>query len=302
MAMTIDGLRLLQVVALRGSLSAAAADLGYTQSGVSRQLAVLENATGQRLVDRGAFGARLTPAGRRLLPHADAVIQAVSAAERAALGETSTPAYRLGLFISAGATLLPRTLHALTDIGWDRTLRTIDGTSPMLIRAVLSGRLDGAVVVSRPPFRSLDDGSGRLHEHEIGVMELRVAVSQSHPLGHRMDLRIADLSAAAWADSASPGSDPVLGVWPGLDHRAEIRYRTTDWLTKLQLVAHGLAVTTVPPLLADALPRNTLMLEVTDVPPELRWVRLVTAVDRPAPDPLPNLLADAFTALTSETD
>lgn len=302
MGLTVDGLRLLQVLALRGSVSAAATDLGYTQSGVSRQLAALEQAAGQRLVDRGAFGARLTPAGVRLLPHADSVLEAVRAAERAVAGESSAPAHRLGLFISAGATLLPKTLRALGDAGWDRSVRTVEGTSPMLVRSVLSGRLDSAVVVSRPPFRSFDDGGGRLREREIGVMDLRIAVSEAHPLGHRTELRVADLAVAAWADSADPRSDPVLGVWPGLGARAEIRYRTNDWLTKLQLVSHGLAVTTVPPLLADVLHPNTAMRSVADAPPELRRVSLVTTIESPAPDPLPELLSSVFATLLAEAD
>lgn len=300
MAMTVDGLRLLQLVAARGSLSAAAAELGYTQSGVSRQLAALEHGAGRRLVDRGAFGARLTAAGSRLLPHADAVLEAVSAAEHAVAGTSASRPYRLGMFGSAGATLLPRTLRLLQDAGSTRILRTVEGTSPTLLRSVLSGRLDGAVVVTRPPFRSLDDGTGRLREHTVGDMELQVAVSEAHPLGHRGELCVADLSATVWVDSATPRSDPVLGVWPGLDGRAEIRYRTTDWLTKLQLVAHGLAVTTMPPLLAGVLPPNTVLLPVADAPAEVRRVTLVTTAGHPPLDPLADVVSEVFEALIAE--
>ncbi|MEV0051940.1 LysR family transcriptional regulator [Saccharopolyspora shandongensis] len=57
-------------VAERGTITAAAKALGYTQSAVSRQVAALEQAVGSRLFDRHPGGVRLTTAGRSLLRHA----------------------------------------------------------------------------------------------------------------------------------------------------------------------------------------------------------------------------------------
>ncbi len=49
---TLTGLRVLREVTARGSLTATATALGYTQSAVSRQIAALEAAVGQRLLER----------------------------------------------------------------------------------------------------------------------------------------------------------------------------------------------------------------------------------------------------------
>ena len=55
-------------VARLGSISAAAAALGYTQSGISHTIRRLEEETELTLFDRGRSGVTLTSAGRELLP------------------------------------------------------------------------------------------------------------------------------------------------------------------------------------------------------------------------------------------
>src|SRR5919201_1353913 len=103
-------LRVLREVAARGSFSAAAEALSFTQSAVSQQVAALERETGTMLVERGARGIRLTDAGRALVSHADAILARIEAAEEelAAIAGLRGGRLRLASFQSAGATLLPR--------------------------------------------------------------------------------------------------------------------------------------------------------------------------------------------------
>ena len=70
-------LRVLREVALRGSFSAAAQALTYTQSAVSQQIAALEREAGTRLVERDGRGIRLTDAGRALVTHAEDIARRV---------------------------------------------------------------------------------------------------------------------------------------------------------------------------------------------------------------------------------
>ena len=56
-------MRVLREVAVRGSFSAAAEALSFTQSAVSQQIAALEREAGTTLVQRSARGVRLTEAG-----------------------------------------------------------------------------------------------------------------------------------------------------------------------------------------------------------------------------------------------
>src|SRR5918911_4859989 len=74
-------LRVLREVATRGSFSAAADALHFTQSAVSQQIAALEREAGTQLVERSARGITLTDAGRALVSHADVILARLADAE-----------------------------------------------------------------------------------------------------------------------------------------------------------------------------------------------------------------------------
>lgn len=76
-------LDVLQRFAARGTIAAAAADLGYSPSAVSQQLATLEREAGVALIERTAHTANLTDAGRELVEHAVAVLAAAEIAQSA---------------------------------------------------------------------------------------------------------------------------------------------------------------------------------------------------------------------------
>src|SRR2546430_703686 len=77
----VGRLRVLSEVVRRGSFSAAADALSYTQSAVSQAIARLEAETGATLVIRDRRGVRPTAAGSTLLQHADTILAEVAAAE-----------------------------------------------------------------------------------------------------------------------------------------------------------------------------------------------------------------------------
>src|SRR3954447_18994856 len=99
-------LRVLREVAARGSFSAAAETLAYTQSAVSQQIAALEREAGARLVDRSARGVRLTEAGEGLGRHTDVILARLWVAEAAldAITGLRGGRVRLASFPTAGAT------------------------------------------------------------------------------------------------------------------------------------------------------------------------------------------------------
>src|SRR5260221_185779 len=84
--LTLAGLRVVLEVARTGAFSAAAERLEYTQSAVSRQVAVTEKAAGAPLFERHARGVRLTAAGEVLVRHAGKVLNGVAAASQELAG------------------------------------------------------------------------------------------------------------------------------------------------------------------------------------------------------------------------
>src|SRR4051794_15318188 len=105
----VKRLRILKEVADRGSFSAAAEALSYTQSAVSQQIAALEREAGSQLVTRGSRGIKLTEAGEALVRHADAILTrlADAEAELEAIAGLRGGRLRLAAFPTGGATPVP---------------------------------------------------------------------------------------------------------------------------------------------------------------------------------------------------
>jgi len=275
---SLTGLRVLREVAQTGSFSAAAVSLRYTQSAVSRQVAALEAVAERRLFDRGRQGVTLTPAGARLLMSATRVLDELDAARRGLSGEiTAGRPVRLGAFATAAAELVPRALATLPP---ELTVTLREATTPALTRALRAGTLDLAVLARTPPFRPPDSESPALELTTLSERELAIGVAASHPLARLPSVEVEELKGQIWVASRSDPGETLLGVWPGLAERPDVRYVVRDWLAKLQIVAAGLAITTIAPIMRDALPAGISVLAVRGEPQETR--RVVVA-RRPGP-------------------
>ncbi len=272
------GLRVLREVAQTGSFSAAAFSLGYTQSAVSRQVAALEAAAGHRLFDRARHGVTLTPPGARLLRSATRVLDELDSARRELSGElVAVRPIRLGAFAAAAAGLVPQALAALPP---DLNVTLREATTPALTRSLRAGTLDLAVLARTPPYRPPDAETPALELTTLSERELALGVPANHPLARARSIETAELVGQVWVASRSETGDTLLGVWPGLAERPDIRYVVRDWLAKLQIVAAGLAITTIAPVMTDVLPEGVRMVAVRGEPQETR--RVVVA-RRPGP-------------------
>src|SRR5690606_39041892 len=87
----------------RGSITAAAEELGYAQPSVSEQLRTLERTLGAPLFHRVGRGVVPTDAGEQLRPHAERVLAAADDARRAVESSISleTGTIRFGMFGTA---------------------------------------------------------------------------------------------------------------------------------------------------------------------------------------------------------
>ena len=286
------GLRVLREVAAAGSFSAAAHSLGYTQSAVSRQVAALETVAGRRLFDRSRHGVTLTPAGTRLLASAVRVLDELDATLRDLSGDQSAAGpVRLGAFATAAAGLVPR---ALLTLGPQIKVTLREGTTPALTRALRAGTLDLAILARTPPFRPPDAETPALELTTLSERELVIGVSTRHPLAGARAVEVQQLNGQVWVASRSDPGDTLLGAWPGLAERPDIRYVVRDWLAKLQIVAAGLAITTLAPIALDVLPDGITAVAVRGEPQETRRVVLAR---RPGPLAGPTAqVADALIA------
>ncbi len=269
-------LRVLQAVAENGSVSAAARALGYSQSAVSRQVSSAERQVGRALFERTTAGMRPTRAGTVLLRHVSSALRELDyAAAALADGQDRHPPLRLGAFPSAAAVFLPSAIQALTAAGIDVTTR--QASTAALVRAVRASTLDYAFVSQRPPFRPLDDQTPALGFEPLLDITLMLAVAAHSPLARNATVSAEQAAAALWVAPPPSTQDAHLGVWPGLPGRPRVAHRAADWLTRLQIVAAGGGVTTIPgPQLATLVP-GVKAVDVTGIPPEVRRIGLLRA-------------------------
>jgi DNA-binding transcriptional LysR family regulator len=241
-------LRTFIAVATSGSFSAAAAELGYTQSAVSQHIAALENSLGTALLTRRPVAP--TPAGDRLLEHAGAILLRIEAAQadvRRVLGE---PAGSI-VFAStplAGAT---RVARALTQLRHERPGLAVTfevARREEVARGVASGRyhlgmIDGIAAPS-DPLRLPDVGTVRTSG--VAQEQLAVVLPDDHPLAGRKRLGLPALVDARWIDAPAVSAplDDLRAAVETDSLRAALVYNGADLLTLLELVAagHGLAV------------------------------------------------------------
>jgi len=128
-----------------GSMTAAAARLGVSQSAVSQLVARLERDMACALLDRDARPAQLTNAGRTLLALAqDLLAHANRVAERVRQGGlTAHPRIRLGCVDSFAATVGPALIRALSTDASELHLGS--GLTPDLLEQLLGRQLDLAI-------------------------------------------------------------------------------------------------------------------------------------------------------------
>jgi DNA-binding transcriptional LysR family regulator len=297
-AASLTELRVFREVAVRGTLTAAATALGYTQSAVSRQIASLERAAGTALLERRRDGVLLTSAGQIVVRRAAAMLDQMDATARELAGlpdEHGT--VRLGWFASAGAVVVPRAVAALRRSHPAISVVSREGSTPVLVRALRAGTLDLALIALAPPFRPPDNETPALHLRTLTERSLCVAVPADHVLARGNFVDVADLHGQRWI--ASTGEERVMGVWPGLDERPEIAHTVRDWHAKLHLVAAGCGITTVPAALAGSVPPGVRILPVRGGPAEQR--RMVLAQLTPALAESAARLAEALRTAAMET-
>lgn len=267
----------LRAVAEEGSFGAAAQRLGYTQSAVSQQIATLERAVGERLVERpgGPRRVSLTATGEVLLRHAERLVAGMEAAwadvRAVAAGEAGE--LRVGTYQSVGARVLPDVMGRFAqERPGVEVLLTESSSDLELLDLLERGEVDLSFTVlplAPGPFEAIEllvDPYVLMVAAESGLASVgrvpRLADLDGEPLlgsrhcvcGERLEALIASL---------------------GID--ARIVFRSDDNGTIQGLVGAGMAHALVPLLTAEPSDERVRLLAMGDeVPPRrigLAWHR-----------------------------
>jgi DNA-binding transcriptional LysR family regulator len=178
-------LRALRAVAEEGSFIGAADILGFSQAAISQQIAGLERAVGQSLFDRpgGPRPVTLTPAGRLMLKHADAITERLDAAEIDLADLASGTAGRLvvGTYQSVSVQLLPDLVREMRSAAPDLAINLVEhADNDSLVDDLLSGAID-ITFLTGPYEDTRLDISPLGFDPFVVVLEADGAFARAHP-------------------------------------------------------------------------------------------------------------------------
>lgn len=276
---TLTGFRVVHQVATAGSFTRAAEILGYTQSGVSRQVAAMEAAAGAPIFDRTRRGVALTPAGQVLVRRATEVLADVAATELELAGLRDRLAGRLtiGAYPTAAMALVPRAMAQVTSGHPGLAVLLEEAATPALLRRLRMGRLDVAVIGVGHGLPDYD--LSELRQTTVLQGDLLVVVPDTHRFAGHVGITVPDLAQEHWIAGDGAAGEPQFGAWPTLSD-PHIAHTARSWSTRLGLVAAGLGITVIPDLALPALPAGVRAVAVTDS----YWPgRATVAVTRPRP-------------------
>jgi DNA-binding transcriptional LysR family regulator len=225
----------------------AAARLGIAQPGLSQQILALESVVGISLLDRRRRSVHLTASGlllfedaQKILAQADATIMALHRAGRGQTGRIS-----IGYVASAAYSgLFTKSLASFRAAYPEVELQLVEMEMRQQLSKISEGELDFGYI--RPP-APIPEG---LTTAIILKEPLVVVLSENHPLAHRSQIDLLDLSEATFI---TPRQPPETGFHSNTIEACEeagfspsISAVGRDFTTIASMVAVGLGLALVP--------------------------------------------------------
>ena len=237
----------LQAVAEHASFSRAARALGYTQSAVSQQIAALERAVGEQLIERpgGPRPVSLTEAGRLLVRHADAIVARMKAAEAdlTAFREGAAGPLRVATYQSVSARVLPALIRRFRETWPKVDVRLTEAGDEELETLLERGSVDLSFVMLPVQHETLEADELLVDPYVLIVPADSPLTARSGPPTLR---EIADQPLIGYQPSRS--MDAIEASIRRAGREPNIVFRSDDNPTVQALVGAGVGIALVPRL------------------------------------------------------
>jgi DNA-binding transcriptional LysR family regulator len=259
----------LDAVVREGGFARAAAELGYTQSALSQQIAALERIVGMPLLERrsGRSPVGTTEAGALVLRHAERILNGLRAAEAdlTALREGSAGALRIGTFQTVGMGILPPLLRRFEVGHRDVDVTLVEAVSrESLMRRVETGDVDASFAV-------LPADDGPFEAAHLMADDWVLLVPAGAPLaGRTAPLELDDLQGltlVAYRYTRPYNAEQRLRT---LGVQTRVILRSDETATVHGLVAAGVASAILPRLAVNLLDDRVRLLPIGHLLPPRR--------------------------------
>ena len=262
-----------EAVCRLGSLKKAAAELGYTQSGISHMLSGLEQELGVSLLTRSKGGAVLTQEGARLMP----MIRDMLAGYREILESASELSrggvVKIGAFTSVAVNWLPGIIRMYREKHPEFRINMMNGDYNDVNIWLNNGEIDLGFIALPGP-----EGC-----RCIPLAEDPLAVVL--PAGHRLcgmdPVPIGEVAKEPLISLLQASSQDVHRALDRAGVRPEIRYTTKDDYAIIAMVREGLGVSIMPELLLKGQMTGVAVRRLT--PPAFRTIALAVPEGKEKP-------------------
>lgn len=225
------------MAAERGSLTAAASALGYTQSGITRMINSLENELGFALFVRQKKGVKLTENGKTMLPKLRSIVQAqkqaseLSAAIRGVVQGTLT----IGSYFSVSAIWMPAILKQFEDRFPKIKVKMMEGGNQEIARWLNEKSVDLCFCAAPDP-KTVCDWLPLYQDEMVAWLP------KDHPMANRPSYPVEMLSQEKFIHTLPNEDTDQDRLIVGENLQLNERYTTRDGFTTYNMVEAGLGV------------------------------------------------------------
>jgi DNA-binding transcriptional LysR family regulator len=239
-------------VATLGSFTAAARKLSFTQPGVSHHVKQLERELGVTLLERSPRGIRLTPPGRALLAHADAVLLRLADAERDTIEVAREGGGRLSLvsFPTGAATVVPPAVGEFRRQHSGVRLELGEADPPASLPRLAAGEVDLVLAYDYPILEQMRDPA--LEWEELFADDMAVCLPRDHELADEDEIALEQLEDEAFAAPYEcVCRDALVQACRDSGFTPHVVTETNDYMAMQGLVASEVGLAVMPRLVAS---------------------------------------------------
>jgi len=241
------------------SITKAAEEIGYTQSGISYMVKTLENEFGFPLLIRSKEGVIPTENALRLKPVLQKMVDTQRELEETIqeLKHSSLGAIRIGSYNSMLLTWLPQILKKFYQKFPDVDVKLVEGMDPELVEMLKNGSIDIAFTANTAPegFKFM----------KLASDPFQVIVPKGHELAEKDSISLADV---ARYKLVLPNENYYNWLTNYLDTHdsagTHFSYHLKDSTAIISMVANDLAITILPKRSLSALPDNVVVRDFSE--------------------------------------
>ncbi len=236
-----------------GSFTEAAEVLNYSQSGISRMIADLEQEWGVVLLERSKNGVSLTSDGTKLLPYARELVEKYRQLQMQVdeINGLQSGLIRIGVFSSVATHWLPNIIKE-----FQKDYPTIDyelllGDYTEIEEWILEGRVDCGFL--RLPAKN-DFDTVFLEQDE-----LMVVLPVNHPLAELDKIPVSALCTEPFMLLEKGAKAEISAIFERSGLKPNVRLTTWDDYAVMSMVESGLGISILPKLILRRIPYNIIV-------------------------------------------